>query len=248
MIDETFLVSDVVSLQVIKDVCKSALENYPDISCYLFGSYAKGSPKRTSDIDLLLLFDREIYEYKIICDIKDSLHESFLAIEKYCNPIYGYKNSIDKDSSILFRQYIHYGILLSGQNLLLLMKDETSEELKSLEYTHYWTSMYRKKVQSLEQMIKSEIDIESSSLVWQYLFLIAYWHAKAELTLVERQNSLNNFSLLYIYENLLEMRLDFQQRKVLNIVQKQRENYRNYEYFEVPEISVVECFEVLRNL
>ena len=247
VLDETLLFSDVVSLQIIKDVCRNVLENYLDISCYLFGSYAKGSPNRTSDIDLLLLFDKEVHEYKTIRDIKESLSESFLAIEKYCNPIYGYKNSIDRDSSILFRQYIHYGVLLSGQDILPLMKNETLEELKSLEYTHYWTPMYRKKVQTLEQMIKSEIDIESSSLGWQYLFLIAYWHAKAELTLVDRQNSLNDFSLLYIYEDLLEMRLDIQQRKVLSVVQKQRENYRNCEYFEVSELSVVECFEVLRD-
>jgi len=55
--DETLLVSDVVSLQVIiKDVCKSILENYPDISCYLFGSYAKGNPNRTSDINKIEAF------------------------------------------------------------------------------------------------------------------------------------------------------------------------------------------------
>jgi len=137
MLNETLLVSDVISVQVIKNVCKSILENHPAISCYLFGSYAKGCPKRTSDIDLLLLFDREIHEYKIICNIKEALRDSFLSIEKYCNPIYEYKNSINSDSSILFRGYIHYGILLSGQNVLPLMKNETIEELKSLEYTHY---------------------------------------------------------------------------------------------------------------
>jgi len=192
------IISPVISHQEIKKVCQSILENYPDISCYLFGSYAKGTPTETSDIDLLILFDKETYEYKTIFKIKDLLHDSFLAIEKYCNPIYGYRNNINNDSSILFRQYVHYGILLSGQNILPLMKNETVSELKSLEYTHYWTPMYMKKTEILEQMIKSNMDVESSSLTLQYLFLIAYWYAKAKLTLVDKQNSLNNFSLLYI--------------------------------------------------
>ena len=162
--DETLVDSDVISLQVIKDVCKSILKNYPDISCYLFGSYAKGIPNRTSDIDLLLFFDKEIHDYEIICKIEALLRESFLAIEKYCNPIHGYKNSINRDSSILFRQYVHYGVLLSDQNILPIMKNETLEDLNSLEYTHYWTPMYRNKIKILDQMIKSEIDVESSSL------------------------------------------------------------------------------------
>ena len=246
--DETLLVSDVVSLQVIKDVCKSILENYPDISCYLFGSYAKGNPNRTSDIDLLLLFDGEIYEYKIICHIKEALHNAFLDISKYCNPIHGYKKHINSDSSILFRQYIRYGILLSGQNILPLMKNETLQELKSLEYTNYWTPMYINKIEAFKQMIKSEIEIESSSLAWQYLFLIAYWYAKAKLTLVDKQNSLNNFSLLYIYENLLEMKLSLRQKEVLVAVQKQRDSYHNCEYFEVSNISIVECFDIVQDL
>ena len=246
--DETLMDSDVISLKLIKEVCKSILKNYPDISCYLFGSYAKGNPSRTSDIDLLLFFDKEIHDYEIICKIEALLRESFLTIEKYCNPIHGYKNSINKDSGILFRQYVHYGVLLSGPNILPLLNNETLEELNSLEYTHYWTPMYKNKIAILDQMIKSEVDIDSSSLSWQYLFLIAYWYAKAELTLVNKQNSLNDFSLLYIYEDLLGIHLNFQQKKVLDTLQKQRENYHNGKYFEAPDFSVEECFMILRIL
>jgi len=246
MTDDTLLVSDVISLECIKDVCSSVLSSYPYVSCYLFGSYVKGKPNRVSDIDLLLLFDNDEHKYKMISQIKNALHDSFLAIEKFCNPIYGYKNSINSDSSILIRQYIHYGILVSGQNILPLMKNETQEELKSLEYTHYWKPMYLSKIETIEQMIKSDIDLESNSLAWQSLFLIAYWYAKAELTLVDKQNSLNNFSLLYIYENLLEVILSFQQREVLTIVQKQRENYRTCDYFKVPNISLAYCFDVIK--
>ncbi len=197
--NETLLVSNVVSLYIIKNVCKSILGKYPDISCYLFGSYAKGNPNRMSDIDLLLLFDRDIHDYKIICHIKEVLHNAFLDISKYCYPIYGFKNNINNDSSILFRQYVHYGVLLSGQNILPLMKNETLQELKSLEYTHYWTPMYLNKIEAFKRIMKSEIEIESSSIAWQYLFLIAYWYAKAKLTLVEKQNSLNTFSSIFPY-------------------------------------------------
>lgn len=242
----TLLISDIISLESIKNVCIRVLSSYPHVSCYLFGSYAKGSPNRASDIDLLLLFDREAHTYQIISQIKNALHDSFLAVEKFCNPIYGYKNRINSDSSILFRQYIHYGILVYGRSMLPLMKNETQEELESLEYTHYWRPMYLRKIKTIEQMIKSDIDLESSSFAWQSLFLIAYWYVKAELTLVDKQYSLNNFSLLYIYEDLLEINLDSQQKEVLNVVQKQREDYRACEYFQAPNISPAFCFDVIK--
>ena len=150
--DKTLLVNDIVTLQTIKEVCENILSEYPSVSCYLFGSYAKGDPKRTSDIDLLLLFDKKIHTHQIIYQIKDALHNSFLVIQKYCNPIHGYKNSIKSDSHILLRQYVHYGILLSGQSVLPIMKKETLQELKRLEYTNYWTPMYRNKIRTLELM------------------------------------------------------------------------------------------------
>jgi len=108
--------------------------------------------------------------------------------------------------------------------------------------------MYLSKIETLEHILKINMDVESNSLAWQYLFLIAYWYTKAQLTLVDKQNSLNNFSLLYIYENLLEIRLNFQQKKILNILQKKRENYRNYEDYETFDISIVECFNLIKGL
>ncbi len=60
---DKFLDSNVISLQVIENICTSVLKDSPDVSCYLFGSYAKGTPKRTSDIDLLLFFDQDTHSY-----------------------------------------------------------------------------------------------------------------------------------------------------------------------------------------
>lgn len=44
----------VLTVEVIKEVCKRIFEEYPVKYCYLFGSYAKGKAKETSDIDLLI--------------------------------------------------------------------------------------------------------------------------------------------------------------------------------------------------
>jgi len=44
---------------------------------------------------------------------------------------------------------VSYGILMYGDDVALLMKKETKEELKVLEYSHYWMPMYLKKMQLL---------------------------------------------------------------------------------------------------
>lgn len=44
----------VLTLEEIKKVCVSILSKYPVEYCYLFGSYAKGKAKPSSDIDLLI--------------------------------------------------------------------------------------------------------------------------------------------------------------------------------------------------
>ena len=44
----------VLTVAVIKEVCKRIFEEYPVKYCYLFGSYSKGKAKETSDVDLLI--------------------------------------------------------------------------------------------------------------------------------------------------------------------------------------------------
>lgn len=44
----------VLTLEEIKKTCASILSKYPVEYCYLFGSYAKGKAKPSSDVDLLI--------------------------------------------------------------------------------------------------------------------------------------------------------------------------------------------------
>lgn len=66
------------SLNDLSSYINSLLQN-TDVKIYLFGSYAKGKIKESSDIDLILmsdtLTDRELYRLKldIVLDVSDNL-------------------------------------------------------------------------------------------------------------------------------------------------------------------------------
>ena len=134
-----------MSRDTIKQITRDILKPYKDISCYLFGSYAKRTPSKSSDIDLLLIFDKTKRDYNLIRKISASLQGEFARNQKYCQPIHGYLNKINEDSHILFRQYINYGILLSGPDIGVNMNCESEEALRTLEYSQYWTPMYQQK-------------------------------------------------------------------------------------------------------
>ena len=60
----------------IIDTCKSIFENYNVEYCYLFGSYAKGNPKETSDVDLLISFSGGgMIFYEILEKLREKLHK-----------------------------------------------------------------------------------------------------------------------------------------------------------------------------
>jgi len=44
----------ILSIEQIKKICEEIFKQYPVDYCYLFGSYAKGKAKETSDVDLLI--------------------------------------------------------------------------------------------------------------------------------------------------------------------------------------------------
>lgn len=44
----------ILTIDEIKTICSQVFKDYPVSFCYLFGSYAKGKAKETSDVDLLI--------------------------------------------------------------------------------------------------------------------------------------------------------------------------------------------------
>ena len=52
-----------MTLDEIRSACSSVFQKYPVHYCWLFGSYAKGSPSETSDVDLLISSDLKGLDY-----------------------------------------------------------------------------------------------------------------------------------------------------------------------------------------
>ena len=248
MSERLLLISDVITLDKIEKIVQTALKDFEGLSCYLFGSYAKEQARRSSDVDLLLLLDRKKCDYRLVHKLQGILESAFKEIEKYCRPIYGYVDEIDADSSILFRQYVAYGILMYGNDVSLFMKKETKDELKALEYSHYWMPMYLKKMQQLEEISSDKIVSFYDTLSWQYLFLALYWYAKAELTLLDKQNSLNEFTLIYIFTELLQFSLNKEEYACLDLLQRYRDSYRSGEYMENEDVSFLENFLLMKKM
>ena len=59
-LDETH---GILTLDEIRSACSSVFQKYPVHYCCLFGSYAKGSPSETSEVDLLISSDLKGLDY-----------------------------------------------------------------------------------------------------------------------------------------------------------------------------------------
>ena len=53
----------ILRIDTIKNVVSKACEHFNVSACYLFGSYAKGKTKSTSDVDLMIVSELEGIEY-----------------------------------------------------------------------------------------------------------------------------------------------------------------------------------------
>ncbi len=95
----------VLSPDRIKTVCKSIFEHHDIEYCYLFGSYAKGSPNEKSDIDLLIATPYTGLKY---FGLVEELHSAF-------------NKNIDlltlsqlKDNEALLNEILQYGEKIYG--------------------------------------------------------------------------------------------------------------------------------------
>jgi predicted nucleotidyltransferase len=63
--------------QILKKILRVVNDNAPDSEVYLYGSQARGNPKRLSDWDLLILLNRK----KIAFDFETKFMDDFYEIE-----------------------------------------------------------------------------------------------------------------------------------------------------------------------
>jgi predicted nucleotidyltransferase len=237
----------VTTIKQIKFIIYQVLSTNKSLSCYLFGSYAKGKQNENSDVDILIIVDKEQYEYKQITNIKEQIKNEFEKINIYCDPIFGYIQNINEDKSILFREYIGYGKFLFGNDLSTEILQETAQEQKQIEYEKYWRAMMFEKIRTLEYLVSVDKNIDDSSLAWEFLYLIVYWNGKAELTLVDKQHSLNEFTLIYIYTELLKNDFDYETLHTLNMLQYYRDQIKSGEYFDIEFESFNTHFTIVKN-
>lgn len=50
--------------EILADVKKAVLARYPEATLILYGSYARGEQREDSDLDILVLIDKEKIEYE----------------------------------------------------------------------------------------------------------------------------------------------------------------------------------------
>ena len=66
----------ILSMEQIKSVCADVFASYDVDFCYLFGSYAKGKAKETSDVDLLLSTETSgLRFYELAEKLREGLHK-----------------------------------------------------------------------------------------------------------------------------------------------------------------------------
>lgn len=72
----------ILKLNSIKQICSQVFEKYDVKYCYLFGSYAKGNAKESSDIDLLISANVEgIAFYELVEELRETLHKKIDLLE-----------------------------------------------------------------------------------------------------------------------------------------------------------------------
>ena len=124
---------------------------------------------------------------------------------------------------------------------------ENAQERKHIEYEKYWRAMMLEKIRTLDHLLEVDKNIDDSSLAWEFLYLIVYWNGKAELTLIDKQHSLNEFTLKYIYTVLLKKDFKKEVLHTLEILQNYKEKIRSGEYFDIEFESFTEHYAIVKN-
>lgn len=95
----------ILTVKQIRTICSEVFQKYPVEFCYLFGSYAKGKEKETSDVDLLISTDLTGLKFYELAEVlRETLKKKvdLLNIEQLVN------------NEVLIRDVLRDGIRIYG--------------------------------------------------------------------------------------------------------------------------------------
>lgn len=108
LIEKTYLLDEdhgILEIEEIKAISVPIFEKYGVDFAYLFGSYAKGNPSPTSDIDLLIVGDiKGLSFFGLIEELREALHKKIDGLD-----INQLKNNLE-----LTKEILRYGVKIYG--------------------------------------------------------------------------------------------------------------------------------------
>lgn len=112
----------VLTENIIRQVCQDVFDRYNVNYCYLFGSYAKGNAKPTSDVDLLISTEEKGLKYfGMIEEVRESLKKKVDMLDV----------SQLKDNLELTNEILKDGIKIYGQKTIQSPSDRNFSDYSS---------------------------------------------------------------------------------------------------------------------
>jgi len=86
--------------KILKMITDLALSKYPDAEIYLYGSQARGTAKKLSDWDLLILLNKKTISFEIETKLMDDFYELELETGEIFSPLVYSKSDWTKNYSL----------------------------------------------------------------------------------------------------------------------------------------------------
>jgi predicted nucleotidyltransferase len=86
--------------KILKMITDLAISKYPDAEIYLYGSQARGSAKKLSDWDLLILLNKTKISFEIETKLMDDFYELELETGEIFSPLVYSKTDWAKNHSL----------------------------------------------------------------------------------------------------------------------------------------------------
>lgn len=100
-----YIQNSILDINIIISTTQSILKNYRVDTCYIFGSYAKGSASKDSDIDLFIISEVDDIEFfQLINELESRLHKKIDLIR--------FETAMQNPE--LMKEIMRYGIKIYG--------------------------------------------------------------------------------------------------------------------------------------